>query len=261
MNPIARVAGLALILISQTIYVFAEEIDPLKHQLIVAEGEADLAVAVNQFKISFDFDVERATFDEARMYSKRVIERMGMVLKELNIPQTKIVEGWDLIKESKISFGTKGRRLSNSVTLTVDDVPAGKLHEYLSKTIDAVLAVDAAIVLDQIDVDITDSLERAKKQEVLGKAVSALETNASKIAQSLGRKILAPKRVFASSGESLQAADKPAAYSSSYSSSSYYSEAGISHKKPLFRKGFRVRGQVVDHIYLTANVVGVYEIE
>lgn len=145
--------------------------------MIVVEGEANLSVPVNEFSISFTFDVEKGSFDEARMQSKRISERIGQVLKELNIPKSVVVEGWNLIKESKISFGSKGRKLSNIITITVEDVPNGKLHEFLSKIIDNVLTIDHSIVLNDIEIDITDAVEMTKKQEALNKAVEALRTS------------------------------------------------------------------------------------
>lgn len=246
--------ALIIVLCVQETYGETLEFDPLKRNLIVAEGEASLSVPINEFRISFTFDIEKGSFDEARIESKRISERIGQVLKELNIPRSEVVEGWNLIKESKISFGSKGRKLSNIITITVEDIPKGKLHEFLGKIIDNVLAIDRSIVLDDIEIDITDAIDRAKKQEALSKAVEALESNAMKIAQSLGRKISSPKRVFVSSRESLEKIGKSESYDYSYSFTQEYA-------KPVFRKGFKVKGQIVDHIYITANVIGIYEIE
>lgn len=261
MTPKIAVLLASIVCVASATDCFAqsEEFDPFKRNLIVVEGEADLPVDVNEFDIKFSFDIERSTFDEARIGSKALVREIKRVIDNQGIPKNLVIESWDLIKQSKIALGTKGRRISTNVTINVKDVPEGKLHEYVGKIIDAVLWVDRNIVLDNVSVNMTNETEKAKKQEALEKAVKVLEENAQKVAQSLNRKIKVQKRIIASSRQSLEKTgiDESDRSYSSYSSSSSY--AGLSES--VFKKAFRVRGDVVDHIYITAHVVGVYEIE
>ncbi len=238
--------------------IFAEEAnyDPMERNLIIAEGEALITVPVNAFDISFDFDMERGTFSKAGVDSDRLIRALEANLKGLNIKQLEIIKSWDVMKQALISFKTKGRKVSNVFTVRVKNFEEGRLHELIAAIIDQSLAADPGLVLKRLRVYLTEDVENTRRAEAMTKAVQALESNAKRVADGLGRKVTAPKRVFTSTNDQPQPI-RAQQYDM------LYSEVTAPMKRSLVsvRKSFNVEADVVDHIDISANVSGIYQIE
>ncbi|MEI8176174.1 MAG: hypothetical protein WCG78_04845, partial [Candidatus Omnitrophota bacterium] len=167
------------------------------------------------------------------------------------------VKGWDVMRQAKISFGSKGRKLFNRVTVEAVNFPEGKLHELIATIVDMSLSVSDLVSLENASVFVTDDVESKKKEEVLALALKALGSNATKSAEALNRKIIAAKRVFVTNEHRVGATMD-------------MMDAGIACEKSMrqelssvinVQKSFRVDAQIVDQIKLTAKVAGVYQVE
>lgn len=234
--------------------VLAEEgyslIDPLKRNLIFVEGKSSIVVPVDGFKVRFGFDVEKSAFSEASERSNQIVAEIEKNVKGLGLSNIEIIKGWDLLKQAKISFGSKGKEISNKLTVTVKNYPKGQLHEMMAKTIDAGLVVDGSIVVEDIGVFISEKVENTEKEKVVEEALKALESNAMRTANALGRKVLARKRIYVTSEK---IADESIAFEKGFYRNSY--------AKVAIRKSFKVNAEVVDHIRISATVTGIYEID
>jgi len=86
----------------------------------------------------------------------------------------------------------------------VKKFPEGKMQEMITRLIDKTIAIDGSIVLDQIDVFVSDEVQNQEKSEVVQTALKNLQVNARQTAEALGRKTALPKRVFVSDDEEVQ---------------------------------------------------------
>ncbi|MFH2138777.1 MAG: SIMPL domain-containing protein [Candidatus Omnitrophota bacterium] len=235
--------------------VFAENesilADPLKRNLIFVEGTSEIIIPVNNFEIKFGFDIQKGSFNEASQESNRIFDAIEKEIKTLGLSDVEVIKGWDLLRQAKISFGSKGKTISTKVTIRVKNCPQGKLHTMIAQVIDKALAIDSAIVLENINVFIDDKTEQEKKQEVTENALKKLNSNATRIANSLEKKITSPKRVYITSGESL--ADKLEEKEALYDYSSM-------QKCITIRKSFKVDAEIVDYMKISATVTGIFEI-
>ncbi|MDD5217573.1 MAG: SIMPL domain-containing protein [Candidatus Omnitrophica bacterium] len=253
---------LAVGVVSQAGSVFAEEahVDPLKRNLIFVEGMAEITVPINAFSLVFGFDIDKISFNDARSDSERIIEKISSNIRAMDIPNVEIIRGWDLVKQAKVSFMSKGRKISNRVTVKVVDFPAGKMHELIARMIDDSLAVDNAVFLEDVDIYVTEEIQNQKKQEVLTEALKTLKANAERSAEALGSKVAGPKRVFISSAEHVGSV-MPVSEDRLYDYELASEQKG--HKRSSLvsiNKGFKVRAQIVDNIKISAQVTGIYEI-
>lgn len=229
--------------------------DPFKRNLIVVEGQAEMSVPVNEFKLTFGFDLQRATFSEAEEESSRIIDAMDSKVKVMGLKDYEIIKGWDIVKQAKISLGQSGSKLSNEVIIKVKDFPLDKLHQLITGIIDKSLAISKDVYLKNVEVGLSEELENSKKEEVMATALKTLKSNAEKVAQSQGLSIVTPKRIYATSNQAVvnqMVADKR--YGSSYD------EMALERSVVSIRKGFVIRSEITDHITLAINVSGVYEI-
>lgn len=229
--------------------------DPLTRNLIFVEGQAEITVPVNYFALSFGFDIERASFSETSNESARIMNTIGANVKKQGLQDVEIIKGWDLLRQAKISLGSKGRRISNLITVRVKNFPADKLHELIARVIDESLAVDAAVALEGIEVSISEDVENKKKEEVTAEALKALQENAIRAAQALGKNAVIPKRIFVTNEQATIGED--------YYSKHKYEYASAIAKSSLItiQKSFKIKAQVSDAVKLSARVSGVYQIE
>jgi hypothetical protein len=246
----------ALVLFSSSTNVFAENgyslVDPLKRNLIFAEGSAEIVIPVNNFEIQFGFDIQKGSFNEASQESNGIFDTIEREIKSLGLSDVEIIKGWDLLKQAKISFGSKGKKISTKVTIKVRNCPQGQLHSIIAQVIDRALAVNNAIVLENINVFIDDKIEQEKKQEVIESALKKLNTNAARIAVSLGRKVISPKRVYVTSKEVV---------SDTMDLKQAFYDYSIAARKIEIRKSFKVDAEIADYIEVSATVTGVFEID
>ncbi|MFH1776734.1 MAG: SIMPL domain-containing protein [Candidatus Omnitrophota bacterium] len=243
-----------VLLFSCVVSVFADkecvDADPLKRNLIFAEGNAEIVIPISNFEIRFGFDVQKGSFDEASRESNQIFDKIEKEVKGLGLSDIEVIRGWDVLRQAKISIGAKGKKISTKVAIKVMNCPKGELHSVIAQVIDKALAIDSAIVLENIKVFISEEIEQQKKQEVIEKAIKELNANAIRMATALGKTIVAPKRVYAAS-ENIEKMDFE----------KLYFEESLSGKLFDVRKSFKVEAEIVDHVKISATVAGVYQID
>lgn len=233
--------------------------DPMERNLIFIEGEATITVPANGFRLTFGFDVDKGSFVEANKESTRIIDAISGHVKGLGLSNVEVIKGWDVLRQAKISFGQKGRKLFNKLTIEVTNYPEGKLHELISKIVDMGLSVSDLVSLEDASVFVTDDVESKKKEEVLGLALKALQSNAVRAAEAVNKKISAPKRIFVTNEQ--QVGEYKHRYAMSYDSAYEKSAKMELNQFVNIQKSFRVNAQIVDQIKLSAKVAGIYQIE
>ncbi len=234
--------------------------DPMSRNLIFVEGNADITVPTNMFKLTFDFDIQKGSFLEASTESDRIISEIDKVVKNLNLPDVEIIKGWDVIKQASISIGQSGKKLSNKITIKVTNYPGDKLHDLISKIIDGCLAINKDIYFTNIEVGLSDDVENQKREEVLINALRKLKSNAEKAAETQGVKIAEAKRIFVT--QTNEIGERYVAMDSAVRGELYEEQSVRSMTKiASIQKGFVVRSQVSDHVKIAAKVAGVYEVK
>jgi len=252
----------ALVLCSQGI-AFSQQavmdIDPLRRNLIFVEGESDKEFAVNMFRLSFGFDIQKASFSETNTQSEQIAKRIEASVKGLGLSGVKIIKGWDIIKQAKISVGATGSKLSNQLIIEVRDFPEGKMQELIAKIIDLSLAIDKEVFLEKVESGVTEDVEDKCKEEVLTEALKQLKINADSTAGTQGKKVTAVKRVFVITDQ------QAAAEVNQYGYDSYEPRAKspmmLSRSFVSVQKGFNVSSNITDHVKVYSKVAGVYEID
>jgi uncharacterized protein YggE len=231
--------------------------DPMKRNLIFVSGHAELAVPVNRFSMAFGFDIEKGSFRDSQEASAKIIEGIASKAKGLGLSEVEIVKGWDLVRQSKISLGSKGRKISNRVIIKVSNFPLGRMHELIAQLIDGSLSVDGAVELQEVQVSLSDELENKKKEEAVLTALKNLQNNAKGAADALGRTLAAPKQVFISEDP------KTMPVAADYAASGGYGggEMMMSQRLLSVQKSFNVQSEIADHVKISVNVSGVYELE
>lgn len=231
--------------------------DPMERNLIFVEGEAEIAVPVDGFSLTFGFDIEKATFSDASRESNKIADKISANLKEMGLSKIEIIKGWDIVRQGKIAIGAKGRRLSNRLVVRVNEYPAGKLHDLIAEIIDRASAADSSIVLERVSVFVSDEKENKNKEEVLTKALKALQSNAKSAAEALSRILSYPKRIYLSSGEEIYKSEEPRSWDYTDRRQEYFARKSF----VSIQKSFKVQSEVVDGIKLTAKVCGIYQLE
>lgn len=240
--------------------VCAQEVhyDPLARNLIFVEGEAELTVPINAVDLEFGFDIDKSSFVEAEQESARIIEQITMNAASLKLGHVELLKGWDLVKQAKISLSTKGRKISNRLTLRITDFPEEKLHELIAAVIEKTLSVSGSIQLENVRVFVSEEIENQKKEEVVTEALKTLQSNALRAAQTLNRTLSAPKRVFVTSEAAVAAKEEDRFYD--YSSGLQEGFLSRSKSPVSYQKSFKVQAQIVDHLKISAKVSGIYEL-
>lgn len=242
----------ALFLLMVSPMVRAADVDPMAHNLIYIDGQAEVVVPIDRFELTFSFDRNRGSFDEASTTSNNIIEQAVQNLKKTGAKDIEVIKGWDLIRQAGISLGSKGRNISNKVILRVNNVPSGQLQTLIAKSIDMLVATDASIILEKVDVAVNEDIQAKMKQQATLKALADLKAKAESMAQALGRPLGAPKRIFIE--------DNPSPYAAQ---EMMYDAAATAAPRSLvtFQKSFKVDSEVADHIRINVRVNGVYEIQ
>ena len=229
-------------------------VDPLDRNLIFVEGSASADVPADGFKIRFAFVAEDETFDRAVQKSEAVTNEMEDRFKAQGVTEVEIIRSWDLLKQAKVSFASKERKISNEIVVVVVSSPAEKFHAIIAKIIDTALAIDKSVVLEDVRVFLTDSSEAAKNREVTEKALENLLLNAKGAAAALGQDLVAPKRIWVTGDQENILAEKDRYIYGDFGISKL-SKASIS-----VNKGFSVQSNIADHVRISATVSGIYEI-
>ncbi len=255
MNRMTSLAVVIIAAILMPLLASADQVtyDPLTSNIIYASGEAEIIVPVNGFKISFNFELDKASFKEANDGATKIIEEITAAVKSLGLNNIEVIKGWDIVRQAKISLSAKGRKIANRIQVQVIDYPEGKLHELIATIIDKSLAVSPLVALNEVQVFVSADMELKKKDEVTAQAIKALEANATRTATTLGRKIVAPKRIFVNEedifGKNI-VKDEPE-YLAAYATKRFIS----------IQKSFRVEAQIVDKMSMLVKVYGIYQIE
>lgn len=231
------------------------DIDPLARDLIFVEGESEITVPVSGFSLTFSFDIDRGSFTDASNDSNKIADNIVNNIKSLGLSNVQAIKGWDIVKQAKISFGAKGRKISNRFVVKVFDYPEGKLHEIIARSIDKSLVVDSSIALEDINVLISEELENKKKGEVISQALGALQSNAKRTAEAAGKTVVEAKRIFITNDQDLYKNE-----SMSYDAGLYRVETVAAKNFVSVQKSFKVESEIVDQIKITAKVSGVYQI-
>ncbi len=235
------------------------EYDPLQRNLVLVGGQADIMVPTNMFKLTFDFDIQRGSFSEASAESEQIIKMITREVESLKLPQVEIIKGWDFIKQATISIGQSGKKVSNRLTIKVTNFPEGKMHELIARIIDNCLEVNKDIYFKEIEAGVSEDVENQKREDVLMAALRNLKSNAEKAAQTQGGKVIAAKRIFIT-GEQDGAQEGVMMNKMRYDYAESKSLASMERSVSI-QKGFAVRSQISDHVKITANVAGIYEIQ
>lgn len=260
-KAIPAILFVALMLVSFVVFAQEPNHDPMARNLIFVEGVSELTVPVNGFSLTLDFDLEKASFNEAHQRAQGIIAAIQSMTSKLGLKEVEIIKGWDLVRQYKISFGSKGKKISNRLIIKVKNFPEGKLHDMLASMIDQSLAVDEAISLVDVNVFLTDELENMKKEEVVQEALKNLHSNAGKAAQAVQRTMSMPKRVFVTSEASVQEQEDSSRANYGYGSEVLAEQAFASRKIISVQKSFKVQSQVTDQIKMIAKVAGIYQID
>lgn len=226
------------------------EPDPMARNLIFVDGKAEVTVPVNGFDLIFGFDIEKGSFAGSERSSRDVIEKIKKDVQTLKLTNVQFLQSWDLVKQAKISFSTKGRKISNQLTVRVTDFPAGKMHELIAKIIDLSLEADSNLALEDVKVFLTNESEVAAKKAATEQALANLQANAAKTAEKIGRQLTDPKRIFVTSDYQVIQAD------------------GGPHQAEMMRmanfvsvqKSFRIEAQIIDTMTVSSQVSGIYEL-
>lgn len=234
---------------------FAEgEYDPMARNLVYLQGDAELAVPVDGFELKFSWEVDKESFDKGREVTAQTIEKIRKNVTALGTAKVEIIHGWDVVRQARISFGAKGRKLTNAVSVRVTGFPEGKLYEWITKIIDSTLAADSNIELQDLEVFLSGAKEQAARREVTAQAVKNLKDNAATSIGALGKSVTGPKQIFVS-GE----APVPMGRAAGYGGDGMYQEKIALRSAVNIQKSFKVQAQIADQIKLNARVTGVYE--
>lgn len=228
--------------------------DPLKYNLLSAQGDAEVSVPVNTFNIYFGFEANKASFDEGRSSSDEIIKNITSKVNALKAGEVQIIRGWDLVRQERISFGAKGRKISNRLIIKVKNFQQGKMHELIAKIIDQSLAVSGDVVLENLEVSISEDVETTAKQQALKNALTALQANADRSAETLGKRRGDPKNI--SLWEDAPMGGPRMEYMSMAMGEQ---DAGL-RKMVNIQKSFNVQAEIVDHVKIKVRVYGLYEL-
>ena len=230
--------------------------DPLKRNLIFVDGQAEATVPVNGFSLIFHFDVNKGSFDEGRQESQKIIDNIKLSLEQLGIKDYELIQGWDMVRQAKISLSSKGRKITNNLIVKVKSFPSGQLYAQAALLIDRVIAANDSMELVEINVFVTEENEQKARQDVLAKAVQNLDRNAAQITQALGRKITGIKRIYTAQGRAI---DQGQMYQGNYD----FREEHKFLAKSLIsvQKSFKVPAEITDSFKFTASVSGIYQVE
>ena len=229
--------------------------DPYERNLIFVDASAKEIVPVDSFQIVFSFDVNTDFFANSAEESKRIIKAIENNINNMKLTNVEIIRGWDFIKQSKISIGAKGRKLSNNLTIRVKDFPKGKLHSLISQIIDLSLGVDKAVILQSLSSFVSEDVLLKKEEEIFTMALSNLKVKAEAEALILGKTSAEPKRVYRFRDSFAQNRQYESQMTSSYSGHKM-KKSFISIQKP-----FNINTEIVDRVEIKASVSGVYEIK
>lgn len=251
--------AIVFLLLSHT--AFAQEqqnqtFDPLKRNLIFVDGQAEVTVPVNGFSLTFHFDVNKGSFDESRQESQKIIDNIKLSLDQLGIKDYELIQGWDMVRQSKISLSSKGRKITNNVIVKVKNFPRGQLYSQVAALIDRIITANDSMELVEINVFVTEENEQKARQDVLAKAVQNLDRNAAQIAQSLGRKMTSVKRIYTAQGGSIDRGQMYQEMDGLHKERSFLAQNFIS-----VQKSFKVPAEITDSFKFTASVSGIYEVE
>lgn len=223
-------------------------------KLIYAQGEASRSIPVDGVRLLFRFPIERGSFEEAGHSGQSVVETIRKQLASLEGAKISIVHGWDLLKQALISWGTKGKRIDHNFAVELEEIASGKLHELVAQVIDRSLQTNDKLELERIEVYLTDSTEQKAQAALYQEAAQVALANAQGIAGATGAQLVGPRYLFATSGVESQTAPRDSDYLSEAIEKKMYRSIEV-------RKSFKVRGDVSDHLDLSVNVVGVFEIQ
>ncbi len=123
----------------------------------------------------------------------------------------------------------------------------------IATIIDKGLAVSPLVALNDVQVFVSSDLELKKKAEVSAQALKVLESNAIRTATTLGRKIVAPKRIFVNEEDIFgknMVKDEP-----------QYLDYSATKRFISIQQSFRVEAQIVDKMSMLVKVYGIYQIE
>ncbi len=152
-------------------------------------GEASVTVPVDAVRITFIFPSESGTFEESHAEGKSLFDKIREAVPLGEPLKLETVYGWDLLRQSKISWGQKGRRINQKMTISVEGIPKGELHAFLAKTIDDVLRVDGKIELESIEVYLTDAAEEKAKVGLWKLAARKAKIQAKEMADAMGAQL------------------------------------------------------------------------
>jgi hypothetical protein len=222
--------------------------DPLDRNLIFVEGSASQTVAVSGFKIEADFNESKRTFLLASQSSFDIISEIQGVLTSAGLTSVKVSKGWDLVKQNTLSFESKAKKISNKITISVNNYPEGELHQTIAKVLDLTLKASNKITIKNIEVFLSEETEKEVKEKLTLNAISEMTKSAEAIAASLGKKSVEAKRVF---------------YHTNIPNRNYHNESysGIIKSKVSYNRKFKVNSEIVDQIKLKSSVSGTFQID
>ena len=235
---------------------FAQEETHAKKQpkLVFAQGEAKQTVAVDGVRLFFKFPTEKGSFVEAGKDGQAVIDAIRGRLTNLGGAVLSTTHGWDLLKQAKISFSTKGRRIDHDLVVELTQVPSGQLHALVAKVIDESLQASDKLELERIEVFLTDVKEAEVRLALLAEASKDAKARAEQAVSATGVELSGPYYLWTTSetGSPMEQDSGSGFYKSK--------RMALAAEFVSVQKSFKVSADVPDQLELKVSISGAFEI-
>lgn len=256
LKKLGLVVGLALgsIALTWAAENFHGEVHPKDRKLIFVEGKSSLTEFMNAVKLSFKFTTEKDSFEEAAKTGENIVKKMQEVAGKIG--QARVIYGWDLLKQSRISWGEKGRKITQTVQVEVENIPQGKLFTVLPHLIDTILPISSSLELESITTYITAALEQDIRTRLYSQAVALAQKQAKTIADSSDGKLVGPYRIFANNNLSHATRDV-------YASQDFFdgNVEGIRTAAIQLHRSFKLETEIQDSAEYSTTILGAFEIK
>ncbi|MCD4780293.1 MAG: SIMPL domain-containing protein [Candidatus Omnitrophica bacterium] len=224
--------------------------------IVIVSGHASKMVNVDAFRLDFVFDVDRGSFGAAVAASEDIVSKIEGKLKEIQGDSYRVIKGWDLLKQKKISVNSKSRKISNKISIDVDQVKLGELLSQIGRIVDAVIQVNSKISLESMKVYVSDYKRQRIQKELVAQAVGDMQALAAITATKSDRKIKQLIRVVYLPGNLELEQHDGYPFREPFRASTINVWASFSE-----RKSFNVEAEVSDQIEMSTRIMGYYEMD
>ena len=171
-----------------------EAIKTFKEYVIKSQGEAEIAVEPDSFKLFFVVESESLNLKRATVANARKIAAITDKVKALKVPNIEFSTSvFNLSQEGGFLFVGKKHTIQNKVTVKAEGVDYDKLSDYASAVIDAIMENEPTQV-GSLSFYLTDN--QAAEAKVLAAALDDAKVKAEFIARELGVTLKGPYNVI-----------------------------------------------------------------